>query len=504
VQKGAETKMTSEVKYFKGTVKELQRNIKAGIQQQDNPAIDTLRLCKLFGAYRCISELKGMLPLIHGPIGCACNNRFFVGLATVAHGFPMDLLMTCTDLTQNDVIFGGEEKLKQALLEVDRKYSPEVIAIFNTCAPGVIGDDIDAVADIMQPQVKARILPIHSEGYGHFNHYAGYRDAYEALVNHLVKPPTTIQENTINIVGDKNDYQTTDAMNDIRSLLKTLHKMGVKLHAVIPGGATVQQIEESASVSLNVMKCDSMAVDFCYFMKEKFGVEHTEATIPIGIEATVRWITEIGEKLNLQAQAKKAIDEELEAVMPYVERSRSVLTGKTVAVTGNYARAIAFLEFAMELGMKPVSLGLYGFNFAGEQMLDRLCERIDEDFEIVVGVSVHEQKEMIQRLKPDMFLADFREKPSSMEYGLASGDVPLGKQPQLGFEGVKFLSQCIANWSDNPLIAKYGARYGNERALCDSTFMHRCMGKRASLPVSPRSRCHKREQERALNGLYVP
>lgn len=488
--------MTTEVKYFTGTVKELQRHIKAGIQQPDNPAIDTLRLCKLFGAYRCISEVKGLVPLIHGPVGCACNNRFFVGLATVAHGFPVDLLMTCSDLNQNDVIFGGEEKLRQAILEVDEKYQPEVIAVFNTCAPGVIGDDIDGVAEAVQPQVRARILPIHSEGYGHFNHYAGYRDAYEALVNHLVQPPTQVRENAINIVGDKNDYQSSEAMNDIRSLMKTLTKMGVALHAVIPGGATVQELEEAASVALNAMKCDSMAVDFCAMMEERFGVPHTDSTIPIGIEATVRWVSEIGDKLGLAAQARQAIDAELKEAMPIVEGARAVLKGKTVAVTGNYARAIAFLEFAMELGMKPVSLGLYGFNFAGEEMLDRLCARIVEDFEIVVGVSVHEQRDMIQRLKPDLFLADFREKPSAMEYGLASGDVPLGKQPQLGFEGVKFLAQCMTRWTDSPLITRYGPRYGNERALCDGHFLRRCfMGHNGS-------GCGGREQAEVTGHLY--
>ena len=128
----------------------------------------------------------------------------------------------------------------------------------------------------------------------------------------------------------------------------------------------------------------------------------------------------------------------------------------------------------MELGMKPVFLGLYGFAFAGRKMLDRLCENISEDFEIVVCVSVHEQKDMIRRLKPDLFLADFREKPSAMEFGIPCGDVPLGKQPQLGFEGVKFLSQCMVNWLYNPLITKYGPKYGNERALADKTFLHRC------------------------------
>jgi nitrogenase molybdenum-iron protein alpha/beta subunit len=418
-----------------------------------------------------------MVPLIHGPIGCACNNRYFIGSATKAHGFPVDLFITSTDLSQSDVIFGGEDKLTEAIIEIDNRYAPEIIAIFNTCAPGIIGDDIDGIARTVQSEVRARILPIHSEGYGHFSHYAGYRDAYDALMHYIVRPPTIIRENTINIVGDKNDYLSSSSMNDIRSLMKTLSQMGIKLHAVIPGGATVQQIEDCASVRLNVMKCDSMAIDFCSLMKEKYGTEYTKSTIPIGIEATVRWIEEIASKLNLEDLARKVIDAELKDAMPFVEEARSVLKGKTVAVTGNYARAIAFLEFAMELGMKPSFLGLYGFAFAGEEMLDRLCQKINEDFEIVVGISTHEEREMTRRLKPDLFLADFREKPSAMELGIGCGDVPLGQQPQLGFEGVKFLSQCMIKWIHQPFITRYGHKCGNGRTLATSFFINKCGSK---------------------------
>ena len=61
-----------------------------------------------------------------------------------------------------------------------------------------------------------------------------------------------------------------------------------------------------------------------------------------------------------------------------------------------------------------------------------------------------------------------------MEFGIPSGDVPLGRQPQMGFDGVKLLSQCMVNWLSNPLITKYGPKYGNERILTDKTFMRRC------------------------------
>lgn len=468
--------MPCEIKYYNGSLKELQSLIRDGFSfNQDNPATDALRLCKLFGAYRCMSEIKDMVPIIHGPIGCACNNRHFVGLATKAHGFPVDLVITCTDLDETDAVFGGEEKLKKAIVEVDRKYQPKIITVFNSCPTGIIGDDIDGIVDSIQTEIKAKVFAVHSEGYGHFNLYAGYKAAYEALVKNLVKTPLQRKKNSINIVGDKNDYRAGNGMNDIRSLFKTLDKLDIELNAVLPGGATIEDFENCALVELNVMKCDSMAVDFCMIMKDRFGIDYTKATIPIGIKASERWFLELAEKLSIEKKAKKIIDSELQEIKPFVENAKSVLAGKRVAVTGNYARAIAFLEFAMELGMKPAYLGLYGFAFAGEAMVNRLCNKIDEDFELVIGISMHEHKEMIRRLKPDMFLGDFREKACPMNSGIPSGDVPLGMQPQLGFEGVKTLASSMLKWWNSPLINSYGKKFGNDRAMCNSYFFNKCL-----------------------------
>jgi nitrogenase molybdenum-iron protein alpha chain len=47
-----------------------------------------------------------------------------------------------TDMQDEEIIFGGEKKLKQAIQEAYDNFNPKAIAVFSTCPVGLIGDDV--------------------------------------------------------------------------------------------------------------------------------------------------------------------------------------------------------------------------------------------------------------------------------------------------------------------------------------------------------------------------
>ena len=49
-------------------------------------------------------------------------------------------------MQEEEIIFGGEKKLKQAIQEAYDTFNPKAIAVFATCPVGLIGDDVHAVA----------------------------------------------------------------------------------------------------------------------------------------------------------------------------------------------------------------------------------------------------------------------------------------------------------------------------------------------------------------------
>lgn len=110
-----------------------------------------------------LGGISDVLLISHGPVGCA----YYAGIsgyegpgpgaganakegadATAASvevpAFAARTFVTCMD--ESDIVFGGEEKLANAIDEAVARYHPEAIAVCATCPVGIIGDDIEQVA----------------------------------------------------------------------------------------------------------------------------------------------------------------------------------------------------------------------------------------------------------------------------------------------------------------------------------------------------------------------
>src|SRR6056297_3200652 len=101
------------------------------------------RACVFCGSRVVLYPIADALHLIHGPIGCASYTWDIRGAQS--SGPELHRMSFSTDLSETDIIYGGEKKLKKALLELIDKYSPKAAFIYCTCIVGIIGDDVDAV-----------------------------------------------------------------------------------------------------------------------------------------------------------------------------------------------------------------------------------------------------------------------------------------------------------------------------------------------------------------------
>ena len=73
--------------------------------------------------------------------------------------------MFSTNLSETDVILGGEEKLARALDEAVERYRPKAVAVCATCPVGLIGDDIQQVAREAAERHGIDVLPLSCEGF---------------------------------------------------------------------------------------------------------------------------------------------------------------------------------------------------------------------------------------------------------------------------------------------------------------------------------------------------
>ena len=114
--------------------------------------------CKVFGAIKALSTVKRCAVLVHGPKGCVYHINYILGMRGDR---PSEVYSTCLD--EHDVIFGAEEKLREAIEEIDASLHPDLIAVLSCCVSSIIGEDLNAAA--RAASTSARVVGIEAGGF---------------------------------------------------------------------------------------------------------------------------------------------------------------------------------------------------------------------------------------------------------------------------------------------------------------------------------------------------
>src|SRR4030042_64088 len=87
------------------------------------------RACVFCGSRVVLYPIADALHLIHGPIGCAAYTWDIRG--ALSSGAQLHRMSFSTDLQEKEVIFGGEKKLYQALVELIAAYRPKAAFVYS-------------------------------------------------------------------------------------------------------------------------------------------------------------------------------------------------------------------------------------------------------------------------------------------------------------------------------------------------------------------------------------
>lgn len=170
--------------------------------------LDCMPCCFCASQRFTMGNIEGLLRITHGPPGCSFhlwNNN--ANIPPFAHSIS-------TMLDENDVIFGGEEKLARAIREAAALYRPEAIAVFNTCVAGIIGDKTEAVCKAAQAELGIPVLPFLCEG---FKDIPGFDYASGMIASDIFAGATTLTRcgYTLNVAASCYDGENKAELDSI-------------------------------------------------------------------------------------------------------------------------------------------------------------------------------------------------------------------------------------------------------------------------------------------------
>lgn len=283
--------------------------------------------CRVFGAYKVYVGIKGIVPIIHGPVGCYWSNIFF----QLAHN-QGTLRSGTSALHDRDVVFGTENRLRQAIEAAKRYHRSEVIAILGCCVPALVGEDTEL---IRKEEVLDTIF-IDATGFKG-KEWEGYEEALLSLMPFIKKGER--RKKTVNIFGL--DAISPKIRADMAEIRRLLARCGFQVNAVPGVGSTFDQVQKMAEVERNVV-FGGCGLKLAETMEDEFGIPYEIVEIPYGFDLTRRFLKQVT-GVNYE-----------ENVMEELKRANAMLHrfyDMPVAVIGDCARVRAMAEFLFnELG----------------------------------------------------------------------------------------------------------------------------------------------------------
>ena len=367
---------------------------------------------KVAGALLAVSKIKNAVPLIHGPAGCAYQRR--INPFELSSNF-FEIPIPCTDMTDLDTVYGGEEALKESIKQTYEQYNPELIVVITTCQSDIIGDDVKAAIDEIKADIGCDIVFSTGSLFPKRRDISvvGTQDVLYAIVDQLLDDDEREKEKKSVNVAISSVHGAASEMSEMKGMLE---KIGIKINGIYFDGTaatTVEDLKNMPRAELNIVDYPQA---WAILMKEKFGIEYIEtfpmslrrpeASSPFGVEGGTKFFTEVAGKFGLEEKAEKVIEEEKRKIEPDLERLRAKLEGKKIAISPIlffHSGVIPILFSDLKMDARFILLEEFKSHGANivimkfvKLYLSRICKKYGMNPEMLVDITPGEEIEALK------------------------------------------------------------------------------------------------------------
>ena len=409
--------------------------------------------CAFEGAQIALFPYADAAHLVHGPMTCLGSSWETRATGTSYAGRDLTQMGFTTDITINDVVFSGEEKVAASIDYIIAHYAPEAVFVYSTCVTALIGDDIDLICkQASKKHGGLPIVPVHAPGFvGSKN--LGSRLGGEAVLAHLIgtKEPEITTAFDINLIGE---YNVTGDMWQYAPLLEEL---GIRILSTLSGDGRIAQIRTAHRAKLNVLVCAKSLVSLTRKMEERYGIPSISLSF-YGKRDTSNGLRSIAAALGdddlvkcteqLISREETELDQKLEPYQAFFKGKKAVLnTG------GNKTWSIA--AALQDLGIEVVATAV---KKATEDDREKARQTLGNKGVLMMNPGV-EQAKIIDETSADLLLAGGRSLYTAIKKGIAFADVNQEKKKSYGgYNGLLNLAEDLKHALQNPVFKNVARR----------------------------------------------
>src|SRR5512133_1830052 len=319
--------------------------------------------CQPLGAELVAHAFEGSLPFVHGSQGCASYYR-----STLNRHFREPAPAVSDSMTEDGAVFGGQANLHEGLENAVALYKPKMVAVFTSCMPEIIGDDLSAF--IKNARGKGLVpadLPTPFANTPSFN--GSHVQGYDAMLLAILQTLTEGKRVEGRCTGKLNLLPGFDAnTGNYREYRRILDAFGIP-HTIVadlsesfdspndgtyrlyPGGTKLEEAADSVNGKATMTVGPFATTKTFAWVKETYAGTHVSMPMPIGIARTDAFLLKLSELFEkpvpdaLRAERGRAVDAMTDA--------QQYMHGKRFAVYGDPDQLLGWVSFLLEMGAVP-------------------------------------------------------------------------------------------------------------------------------------------------------
>lgn len=394
--------------------------------------------CAFDGAMITLVPIVDAAHVVHGPIACAGNS--WDGRGSLSSGPTLYRRGFTSDVSEHDVVFGGEQRLYDTITQVVDRYSPPAVFVYSTCVTATIGDDLDAVCAAAATATGVPVIPVDAPGFAGSKNL-GNRLAGEALLAHVIgaHEPAYTTGYDVNLVGE---YNIAGELWDVAPVLS---RLGIRVLACISGDARYRDVAAAHRAKATMVVCSKALLGLARGLRERYGIPWFEGSF-YGVRAMGEALRGFAELLDggdgeLVRRADALIAVEAAAAFTALAPYRRRLAGaKAVLYTGGN-KSWSVVSALQDIGIEVVASGA---TKSTDGDVDKIHQLIGPHGKVITDGNPAALLNLVRETGADILIAGGRNQYTALKGRLPFLDINQERHiPYAGYVGVVELARRV-------------------------------------------------------------
>lgn len=325
--------------------------------------INPAHACQPLGAELVAHAFEGSLPFVHGSQGCASYYR-----STLNRHFREPAPAVSDAMTEDGAVFGGQNNLHEGLENAIALYRPKMVAVFTSCMPEIIGDDLTAfLKNARNKGIIPADMPTPYANTPSFN--GSHIHGYDAMLLSILQTLTAGKQVEGRCTGKLNLIPGFDAnTGNFREYKRILEAFGIPYtilgdisdvfdspldgtYRPYPGGTTLDDAADSINGKATLNLGPYSAAKTFSWVKDSYSGKHASLPMPMGVTKTDDFLKKLSELFG--KPVPESLKEERGRAVDAMTDAHQYIHNKKFAVYGDPDQLLGYVSFLLEMGAKP-------------------------------------------------------------------------------------------------------------------------------------------------------